>query len=204
MSAWLSYSRLNFMKYVLIPRFDPCAMMLPAVPPTIAPRIWPGDRANLVLGRLGRLRGAVTQHHVAHLVRHDAGDFALVMRRFDHPAVEEHRSARQGERVDLFLVDHAERVVELGMLQLGRDGRARGAARCRRRTHRRTHRSAAAALSATCAAASCPSFTSSAGEYLFGGATILVCADAVPSATVSRSTTTAGALPRASGVSRGA
>src|SRR5262249_46985050 len=38
----------------------------------------------------------------------------------------------------------------------------------------------------TCCAASCPSFTSSAGLYLFGvGATMWVCADAVPIATVS-------------------
>jgi hypothetical protein len=26
---------------VLIPKFEPCAMMLPAVPPTIAPSTWP-------------------------------------------------------------------------------------------------------------------------------------------------------------------
>ena len=77
-----------------------------------------GNRADLELLALGRLRGAVAQHHVAHLVRHHARDFALVMRRFDHPAVEEHRPAGQGERVDLLLVDDAEGVAELGMLIL--------------------------------------------------------------------------------------
>src|SRR2546422_7330051 len=42
----------------------------------------------------------------------------------------------------------------------------------------------------TCAAASCPSFTSSDTLYLLGGGTIWVCADAVATATVSRKTGT--------------
>ena len=47
------------------------------LPPTIAPSTAPAIVPDLVLGRLARLRGAVAQRDVAHLVRHDAGDFAF-------------------------------------------------------------------------------------------------------------------------------
>jgi hypothetical protein len=77
---------------------------------------------DLVLGGLGRLRGAVPQRDVTELVGHHAGSFTFVARRLDHPAIDVHRSAGQRERVDLAHVDHVERIAELGMLELRRDG----------------------------------------------------------------------------------
>ena len=59
----------------------------------------------------------MTQHDVAQLVRHHAGHLTLVVRRLDHPAVHEHRSAGQGERVDVARVDDLEGVLELGLLE---------------------------------------------------------------------------------------
>ena len=59
--------------------FDPFAMMLPGGAADDRAEHLAGDRANLELLALGRLRRAVAQHHVAHLVRHDAGDLALVL-----------------------------------------------------------------------------------------------------------------------------
>ena len=82
-----------------------------------------GNRADLELLALGSLRRAVAESHVRDLVRHDASNLALGPGRLDHAAVQEHRAARQGERVDLLLVDHVERVPELGVTELGRDGR---------------------------------------------------------------------------------
>ena len=79
------------------------------------------DFAHLIFRRFARLGGAVPQDHVTQLVGHDAGDLAFSGRRLDHPAVHEHRSARQGERIDLPHVHDFERVRELSMLQLGRD-----------------------------------------------------------------------------------
>ena len=99
-----------------------------------------GDRADLKLLRLGRLRGAVTQRDVRNLVRHDAGDFAFGLRRFDHAAMEEHRPAGQRKRVDLLLVDDVEGVAELGVPELRRDRAPRGARRCARRSRRRGRR----------------------------------------------------------------
>ena len=80
------------------------------------------DRSNLELLSLGRLSRAVTQRDVRDLMRHDASDFAFGLGGFDHPAVQEHRSARQGERVDFLLVHHVEGVPELRMPEFGRDG----------------------------------------------------------------------------------
>ena len=51
-------------------------------------------------------------------VRHHAGDFALGLRRFDHSAVDEHRAARQCERVDFANVDDLEAIAEFGMAQV--------------------------------------------------------------------------------------
>ena len=81
----------------------------------------PGERAELELLALGRLRGAVPQHDVRELVRHDAGDLAFGGRRLNHPAVQEHRPARQRERIDLAKIDDVERVPELGLAELRRD-----------------------------------------------------------------------------------
>ena len=44
------------------------------------------------------------------------------MRRLDHPAVDEHGPAGKGERIDFTHVHRFERVAELGVLQLGRNG----------------------------------------------------------------------------------
>ena len=63
----------------------------------------------------------MAQQHVAQFVSHDARDLAFVMRRLDHSAVDEHRAARKRERVNLLLVDHAEGVMELGVLVLRRN-----------------------------------------------------------------------------------
>ena len=92
---------------------------------------------DLVLGRLGGLRGTMTQGHVTQLVGHDAGRFAFGMRRFDHAAVEVHRPAGQRKRVDLAHIDDGEGVAELGMPQLGRDDRHQPLAH---RHDRRRHR----------------------------------------------------------------
>jgi hypothetical protein len=63
------------------------------------------QRPDLVFRRLAGLRRAVPQRDVAELVGHHAGDLALGVRGFDHPAIDVHRSARQGERVDLARID---------------------------------------------------------------------------------------------------
>jgi hypothetical protein len=76
------------------------------------------DRPLLARGRLG---GAVTQRHVRNLVRHHAGHLGFRLRLLDHAAIEEHRSAGQGERVDLLLVHDVERVAEPAVAVLGRD-----------------------------------------------------------------------------------
>ncbi len=52
-------------------------------------------------------------------MRHHTGDLAFRLRGFDHPSVEEHRAARQCERVDLFLVHDVERVLKFRMTELG-------------------------------------------------------------------------------------
>jgi hypothetical protein len=143
------------------------------------------NRADLVLRGFGRLCGAVAQQDVTQLVGHHACDFAFVTRRFDHPAVHEHRPAWECERVDFLLVDDTERVAEFGMLILAGNHPDKTLSDTRevlldgRIVQQRQ-------FFWTCCAASCPSFTSSAGLYLFGvGATMCVCADAEPSATVS-------------------
>ena len=71
-----------------------------------------GNLPDCVLRGLGRLGRAVPQRDVAELVRHDAGDLAFGLRRLDHAAIDEHRSAGQRERVDLADVDDLERVAE--------------------------------------------------------------------------------------------
>ena len=81
----------------------------------------PGERAELELLARGRLRGAVPQHDVRELVRHDAGDLAFRLRRLNHAAVQEHRPARQREGVDVAEIDDVERVTELGLAKLARD-----------------------------------------------------------------------------------
>ena len=78
-----------------------------------------GDLADFVLRGLAGLCRAVPQHDVTQLVSHHAGDFAFGVRGFDHPAVDEHRSAWQREGVDLADVHDLERVPELRVLELG-------------------------------------------------------------------------------------
>jgi hypothetical protein len=60
----------------------------------------------------------VTQRDVRHLVRHHARDLAFRLGRFDHAAVEKHRTARQREGIDVLLIDDIERVCELRVLEL--------------------------------------------------------------------------------------
>ena len=79
-----------------------------------------GERAELRVLGLGRVGGAVPQQDVRQLVGHHAGHLALGRRRFDHAAIHEHRPARQGEGVDVLEVDGLERVLELGVVELGR------------------------------------------------------------------------------------
>ena len=63
----------------------------------------------------------MAQGHVADLVGEHAGNLAFVLRRLQHPAIDVHRPARQGERVQVADVDDIERVTELAMLELGGD-----------------------------------------------------------------------------------
>ena len=63
----------------------------------------------------------MSQRDVADLVRHDASDLALGLRRLDHPAVDEHRPARQRERVDFADVHDPERVAEARVLLIRRN-----------------------------------------------------------------------------------
>ena len=118
MSACFSYSRLKRRNAVPRPNCVPCEITWPQPPPMIAPRTAPAIWPIWYFVRLARLRGAVAQRDVAQLVRHHAGDFAFGVRRFDHAAVDEHRSAGQRERVDLSHVDRLERVAELGMPEI--------------------------------------------------------------------------------------
>ena len=60
-----------------------------------------GNLAHGVRRRLGLLRRAVAKRDVAQLVRHDAGNLPFGVRPLHHPAVDEHRPARQREGVDL-------------------------------------------------------------------------------------------------------
>ena len=128
-----------------------------------------GDLADFVFGRLARLRRAVAQQHVTELVRHHARDFAVGVRRLDHPAVDEHRSAGQRERVDLPHVHDFEGVLEFGMPQVRGNGGRPGAGRCPARTTSRRRRASAAAVLRASAAALRPSSTSCAGVYLLSG-----------------------------------
>ena len=73
--------------------------------------------------RLGGIGRSVAKQHVGQLVRHHAGDLALSGCRIEHATVNEHRSARQGKRVDLLQVHGRERVLVDGLLQFGRCGR---------------------------------------------------------------------------------
>ncbi len=81
-----------------------------------------GQRADLKALRLRGVGSAVAQQHVRELVRHYAGNFALGRRRFDHPAVDEHRPAGQRERVDVLEIHRGERVLERRVVQLARRG----------------------------------------------------------------------------------
>ena len=80
-----------------------------------------GDGADLKLLSLRRLRGSVTENHVAQLVRHDARHFCVGARRFNHPAMEKHRSAGKREGIDLFEIDDVEAVPERRLLQVVRN-----------------------------------------------------------------------------------
>ena len=82
-----------------------------------------GDLAHAVFRGLACLRRPMTEDDVAQLVRHHPRDFAVGVRRLDHAAVDEHRTAWQREGVDLFDVHDFERVLKLGMPQIGRDDR---------------------------------------------------------------------------------
>ena len=122
-----------------------------------------GNRADLELLALGRLRRAVPKRDVGDLVRHDAGHLGLGLGRLDHSAIEEHRPARQREGVDLLLVDHVERVAEPRVAELAVD--RRGEPRADVLDERVypivvEHRK----LLLASAAASCPTLTSSATE----------------------------------------
>ena len=81
-----------------------------------------GEGAELELLPLGRLGRAVAQGHVRDLVRHHPRHFGFGLGRLDHAAVQEHRSARQRERVDLPEIDDVEAVAELRLTIVGRDG----------------------------------------------------------------------------------
>ena len=71
---------------------------------------------------LGRLCRPVPQDDVRDLVPHHARDLGFRPGRFDHAAVQEHRSAGQRERVDLAKIDDVEAVAEFRLPVLGRDG----------------------------------------------------------------------------------
>src|ERR1044071_9084093 len=62
-----------------------------------------GNRTNLELLALGRLRGAVAKRDVRHLVRHHTSALAFALRCVDHSPIEQHRTAGQCERVVLLL-----------------------------------------------------------------------------------------------------
>src|SRR5205085_1943788 len=73
------------------------------------------DRADLVFRRFARLGRTVPECDVADLVGHHPRDLAFTVRRLEHAAVDEHRSAGQREGVDLADVDPFERVLEFRM-----------------------------------------------------------------------------------------
>ena len=104
------------------PNWLPCAIADPAAPPTTAPPTHAGNLTELQPGilRLRRVGRAVPQQHVRQLVRHHADDFAFRRRRVEHAAVDEHRAARQRERVDLFQVHRRERILVDRLLELRR------------------------------------------------------------------------------------
>ncbi len=78
-----------------------------------------GDLPHRVRRGLRLLRRAMTQRHVAQLVRHHAGDLPFGVRLLHHPAVDEHRPAREREGVDLLHVHTLEGVAEFRMLEIG-------------------------------------------------------------------------------------
>ncbi len=121
-SACFSYSRLNFRKYGAEAELRALRDHLPGGAADNGANDGAGNLADLVFLRLGRLRRAVPQDDVAQLVRHDARDFTLRLRRGDHPAVDEHRAAREREGVDVARVHHLERIAELGVLEFLRNG----------------------------------------------------------------------------------
>ena len=94
------------------PNWLPWAMAAPAPPADHRAANCAGDLPELQprILRLRRVRRAVAQQDVRQLVRHHASDFAFRRRRVEHAPLNEHRPARERERVDLLQVHRRERV----------------------------------------------------------------------------------------------
>ena len=121
-SACFSKSRLYRSSSVPRPNWLPWAMADPAAPPTTAPptapAIWPSCSHGFCA--FDALAVPCRSSTCDELVRHDADHFALGRRRIEHAAVDEHRSARQREGVDLLQVHRRERILVDRLLELGR------------------------------------------------------------------------------------
>ena len=72
---------------------------------------------------LCRLRGAMTQRHMAHLMRHHAGHLTFGARCLNHPAVHVHRSAGQSKSINVAGIEDLEIIVKFWMLKLRRNRR---------------------------------------------------------------------------------
>ena len=79
-----------------------------------------GKLAELKSLRLGGIRSPMPEEHVTQLVSHHADNFTFSGRRFEHAAVDEHRAARQRERVDLLEIHRRKRVFEHRIVQVRR------------------------------------------------------------------------------------
>ena len=90
-------------------------------PPTIAPSTCPAIAPIWNFCPLVACAVPCRSTTWLNLVRHDARHFAFGLGRLEHAAVEEHRPARQRERVDLLEVDDLEAVAERRLAELGRN-----------------------------------------------------------------------------------
>lgn len=109
-SASSSFWRVKLIIPCWVPASVPVRAAIPACGLAIASRIEPRHRpsqrriALLIFHRAGEM----PLRHVGDFVRHDRGQFALVIRVAEQGGVEDHIAAEEGEGVDLVVINQIE------------------------------------------------------------------------------------------------
>ena len=119
-SACFSYSRLYFSSHVPRPNWLPCEMTSPQPPPTTAPAIAPASAPSWKPCALVAFAVPWRSSTWLSSCAITPTTSPSLCRRLEHAAVDEHRSARQREGVDLLQVHRRERVLEHRLVQLRR------------------------------------------------------------------------------------